>query len=567
MAATRVSVAADDFTNAIQGVLRDMVEVDQNYVGMVVGIVDAHGCRVISQGRLDQDGPPVNGDTLFEVASMDEQLTDLLLQDMVERGEVNLDDPVAKYLPSSVTMPTRNGRQITLLDLATHRSGLPATSDNDQPQQYPGNARAQYTPAQLYDFLSSYKLSRDPGAQYDENSLMGVNLLGYALALRAGTNLEALVANRICQPLGMDSTRFELTPEWKARFATGHNAFGDTVPSSSFPTFRGAGWLHSTANDLLKFVSANLGLTPSSLAPAMKKADAFRFKNGQATMGLGWFIEPASHGVGDILSHCATTGGFECFVSLDIAGRRGVVVLANSSDNGRVGSLGFSLLRSEWRSEKRMSPVTVNDQALDACVGQYQPGAGDVINIRRIGNRLQWQRAGQLSDELMPLSETRFFTRLSGGTERFMFNRMTSFFPWGWRKIVDMRYGRGYTSAGKISDQPQPRPERPPARLAIKLDPNTYDAYVGDYEFPADVARQLGWGTLMVKQAGDVLIAGAAPSGDLVELMPESEADFFFTTPRGRIVFKTNRAGEVTGLTLYVDSDRKLENGQFAKKR
>ena len=62
-----------------------------------------------------------------------------VLADMVAKGEVALDDPVQKYLPASVRVPSRNGRQITLLDLATHRSGLPrlpsnfAPADRDQP--------------------------------------------------------------------------------------------------------------------------------------------------------------------------------------------------------------------------------------------------------------------------------------------------------------------------------------------------------------------------------------------------------------------------------------------------
>ncbi len=56
--------------------------------------------------------------------------TALLLADMVERKEVALDDPVSKYLPASVTIPSRNGRAITLSDLTTHTSGLPRLPTN-----------------------------------------------------------------------------------------------------------------------------------------------------------------------------------------------------------------------------------------------------------------------------------------------------------------------------------------------------------------------------------------------------------------------------------------------------
>lgn len=51
----------------------------------------------------------MNGDTVFEIGSITKTFTTLLLQDMIERGEMKLKDPVAKYLPPS----SRNGRQIT----------------------------------------------------------------------------------------------------------------------------------------------------------------------------------------------------------------------------------------------------------------------------------------------------------------------------------------------------------------------------------------------------------------------------------------------------------------------
>jgi len=65
----------------------------------------------------------VNGDTVFEIGSITKVFTSLLLADAVERGEVALTDPVAKFLPAKVKMPERAGRAITLQDLATHTSG------------------------------------------------------------------------------------------------------------------------------------------------------------------------------------------------------------------------------------------------------------------------------------------------------------------------------------------------------------------------------------------------------------------------------------------------------------
>src|SRR5512140_1630470 len=102
--------SAEEFTNAIQAFLRQRVEVERRDVGIVVGIVDEHGSRVVSCGKMDNGtDQEVNGDTLLDVASITKPFTGLLLQDMIERGEMRLDDPVQKYLPASVKMPTRHG--------------------------------------------------------------------------------------------------------------------------------------------------------------------------------------------------------------------------------------------------------------------------------------------------------------------------------------------------------------------------------------------------------------------------------------------------------------------------
>ena len=86
---------------------------------------------MFSAGKLDNgtDGT-VNGDTVFFIGSVSKTFTTLTFLDMVEHGEVKLDDPLAKYLPPSVKVPSYQGRQITLNDLATQTAGLPFNPDS-----------------------------------------------------------------------------------------------------------------------------------------------------------------------------------------------------------------------------------------------------------------------------------------------------------------------------------------------------------------------------------------------------------------------------------------------------
>src|SRR5437762_11056510 len=116
------SVPPDD---EIRKILAERVGENEKAVGIVVGIIDPQGRRIISYGqRNGGDARPLDGDTVFEIASVTKVFTALLLADMVEKNEVALSDPDSKYLTAvAIKLPERNGHLITLLDLATHKIG------------------------------------------------------------------------------------------------------------------------------------------------------------------------------------------------------------------------------------------------------------------------------------------------------------------------------------------------------------------------------------------------------------------------------------------------------------
>src|SRR5262249_44031109 len=121
--------------------------------GIVVGIIEPNGRRVVAYGNLAKgDRCTVDGDTIFEIGSISKVFTSLLLADMVNRKEVALNDPAAKYLPEPVKLPERNGKAITLLDLSTHRSGLPRLPTNLSPKDH-RSPYAGYSMDDLYQFL------------------------------------------------------------------------------------------------------------------------------------------------------------------------------------------------------------------------------------------------------------------------------------------------------------------------------------------------------------------------------------------------------------------------------
>jgi len=308
--------------------------------GIVIGVIDPAGRRVVARGPAG--AKPFDGDTFFEIGSMSKVFTSLLLADMALRGEVSLDDPAAKYLPAGARLPERGGRQITLRDLATHSSGLPRLPDN-MPFANPANPYADYSEAMMLDFLGRYQLTRDIGSQFEYSNL-GVGLLGYLLARREGMSYEALLKRRILDPLGMKDTSITLGPGQKARFAQGHDAMMLPASPWDLPTLAGAGAIRSTAQDLLTFLSAAIGIRRTALAPAFALMLARRRPGPSSAVdvGLGWMVVKSPRG--EIVFHDGGTGGFRTAMAYDPAKRRGVVVLTNAAREPSSNDIALHLL-------------------------------------------------------------------------------------------------------------------------------------------------------------------------------------------------------------------------------
>ena len=398
----------------IHQILVDRVDSYKKSVGIVVGIIGPQGSKIYSYGRLAADSKAVpDGDTVFEIGSVTKVFTSLLLADMVQRGEVKLDDPASKYLPASVKMPERNGRKIALIDLATHTSGLPRLPSNIHPKDV-SNPYADYTVDQMYAFLASYQLPRDIGSTY-EYSNFGAGLLGHILALRAGMSYEKLVQTRILVPLKMTSTVITPTPEMKARLAHGHGETLQPVANWDLPTLAGAGAIRSTVNDMLKLLAANIGLTQTPLAPAMKAMLEVRRPTGVPNLeiALAWHISTKD---GEpMIWHNGGTGGYHYFIAFDPKTRSGVVVLSNST-NG-IDDIGQHVLDTRYALAQLSAPrehheVKVDPKVLDSYVGHYELAPGVVVEITHKEDGLYEQLTGQQQFQIFPESETEFFLKV-----------------------------------------------------------------------------------------------------------------------------------------------------------
>jgi CubicO group peptidase (beta-lactamase class C family) len=312
-------------------------------VGIVVGVIDKQGPRVFGYGDVAVNGGKApDGDTVFEIGSITKVFTTLVLAQMVREGLVKLDDPVQDYLPREAKVPRRNGKDITLLHLATHTSGLPVQPTNlrwhvlVRPWDW-DNPYAHYGTKPLYTFLAGYRLPRDPGDRYEYSNL-GMGLLGMALVHRAkARDYDELIVRRIGDPLGMKDTRVALSARQRDRFAQGHDEDGGPTSTWDFETMEGFGAIRSSANDLLRFLAANLGHTRTKLRAALEDCHKPRrdTPDKQVRVGLGWHVLTLP-GAGDpVVCHSGETGGFHAFLGFVKATGTGVVLLGNSCQLGK----------------------------------------------------------------------------------------------------------------------------------------------------------------------------------------------------------------------------------------
>ncbi len=398
----------------IRQILVNRIDVEKRSVGIVVGVIDAEGRRIVSYGSLEKGDPrPLDGDTLFEIGSITKVFTALLLADMAQRGEVKLDDPVAKYLPTTVNTPTHNGKQITLVDLATHTSGLPGMPGNFNPRD-PANPYADYTVEQLYAFLSAYELSRDVGAKFEYSNL-GFGLLGHALTLRAKSNYENLVRSRIAGPLGMKSTFITLPPKTTSRLAAGHSADLVTVPSWDLPTLAGAGALRSTANDMLTFLAANLDYTKTPLSAAMKSLLSVQRPTGTPLVNaaLGWQVD--TRGGAEIIWKNGGTGGYRTFIGYSPRSGIGVVALSNAATPTGVDDIGLHLLDGRFPLSVAAGgarEVSLDAKLLDQFVGHYEMASNMILTVSHDANQLFVQATGQPRVAVYAKNDHEFFYKV-----------------------------------------------------------------------------------------------------------------------------------------------------------
>lgn len=311
-------------------------------VGVVVGLCKADATAVKAFGSSGTSRP-LGPDMVMEIGSISKTFTGALLADMSLRGEVNLDDPISRFVP--VAAPDGAEREMTLLDLATHTARLPRSGRTlvrqflrDRQQPF-----AAFSERDLYASVAAARPKSGLGSRVAYSNL-GFGLLGNILGRAAGRPYEELVVERVCRRLALTETTAGPPSPDDPRVAVGHRSGARPVAPLRIPTLGGAGAIRSTANDMVRYLCALLHPERTDVREMLCMAVGPHRAVGRqkAAVGLGWFHLHRGDRV--VVWHNGGTVGFGSFLAFDPRRDAAVVLLSNSRYLLRSGRTALRLL-------------------------------------------------------------------------------------------------------------------------------------------------------------------------------------------------------------------------------
>lgn len=423
---TRAQGTHGDRPGLLDSTLRPRIGRDM--VGLAAAQVGPEGVRLTTLGVQRQgEATPVTRETLFELGSITKAFVALVLADDVLNGRVRLDDAAEEGLPGGLRLRDNKGEPIRMVDLATHRSGLPRMPTNLSRREL-NNPYPHYTDERLLDFVRTWQAEAARGSRFEYSNL-GYGLLAHVLARRAGTTVDAMFDRRIFQPLGLRDLRIRrplpagddlaaigaalgASIKIAPREATGHDAQLKPVAAWEFGALAGAIGLVGPVTAVARFMEAAVGLFDHPLQPAFAMCLGHRSEGEHPLhpFGLAWEISPLwlPQGRRTLFNQDGATGGFSTSLWIEPARRRGAAILCNTFVETR--SLALQALDASLdEAHFALDPLPVDQLA--PLVGTYQLDAKFSLAISSRDGRL-WARGTGLDEfELLPATPRHFFSR------------------------------------------------------------------------------------------------------------------------------------------------------------
>lgn len=264
-----------------------------------------------------------NSNKVFEIGSITKAFTSTILANLVLENKIDLNNQVQNYF----NFPIKN-KQITVLQLANHTSGLPKLPSNlnlekvDQTNPY-----KDYDEESLKEYLKNrMEIDNPPGTNF-EYSNIGAGILGYLLEVQTDLTYEKLLKKYIVSKYDLKNTTTNIE-NINSKLVTGLDSIGNKTSNWDLNALVGAGGILSNVEDLSKFAIAQFNNQNKELE--LTRESTFEIPKYHMKVGLGWKIIKPNPELTWYM-HNGGTGGYSSMIALDIENRNGVVILSNVS--------------------------------------------------------------------------------------------------------------------------------------------------------------------------------------------------------------------------------------------
>lgn len=367
--------------------------------GMVFGVVEGGKPTFIrGYGNADLSGQTaVTGDTVFRIASVSKVVTAVGVMQLVEQGEIGLDDPVEKHLKSfRIRQAYPDDGPITIRQLLTHTAGIgemaPLRGYLPFNTFFGMGLKNRPLPPLSRLYRGGLRPDRSPG-NFWAYSNHGYAVLGQMIADVVGEPFPDVMCQRIFRPLGMENSDFVRSERVRHNLATGYwTMLGRVRPAWDFEMITMAdGSLFTTANDFAKFLGAMLTggggvISPDTLNLMVQTH--FQTDEYLPSMGLGLMLGSRKQWYGEVVAeHAGLWLGFHS--AMIFAPRHQVGVFAFVNDGGEAGIIAaYNGLRRLLRAKLPKPAYQPSDRPeadpslWPELVGRYRPLPGFNSNFR-----------------------------------------------------------------------------------------------------------------------------------------------------------------------------------------
>jgi len=467
---------------------------------------------------------------IFEIGSISKVFTGILLADAVHAKKVRFDSTLKDLLGARQNYADPKIAQITLLQLATHTSGLPRLPDNmgSNPDGME-DPYSKYDRKLLHAFLATAKLPGEPPYPADYSNL-GMGLLGDILAEVHGKSWEDLVTGKIARPLGMKDTVVVLDRKQKERLAPPYSG-KEPAHSWTFEAMAGAGALRSTAADMLLFGQALIEPEKTPLAAVLKDTLEVRAPFGAAGTEIGLAILIGKVDGERTYEHSGGTGGYRSNLQV-IPGRKTVrVVLINNDPIPAEAVTAATRVKAEKPADGAPARK-LSEAELDAFTGVYEMGKNTLFTVLRRDAQLIVRLTGQPFLPIVPAGQADRF-RYTGVEAELQFTRKDT-------KVESLTL---FQNGREI---PAPRIDRPLPVLSFPTEAEL-KPFLGEYELaPGKIVTVLTQGGTLFAQ-----LTGQPPAA----VFQTKPGYFEYDIVEASLEFQREKDGPVTGLILHQNGD------------